>query len=313
MFGTLVVCLPSEHHGGDIVLKHRDSTKVFKTSKTQPSMACWFSDVSHEILPVTSGLFIVLTYNLAIVEPPNSTRPSANLNTPTAELVAGVERAVRAWLDSGTRHDASSSESRAAGPEHLYYLLDHNYTRANLSLNKLKGSDLSRIKCLKDVCDSQNATLFLALLEKDEEGACDIIYPGSGRRRGPRGNKKSWHPFIETLEVEYEIKTLVSMEGEIMHEAIAIENDDIKKNLIQYREDYDPFSKAECGEKGYSYTGNEGVTAIHWYRLAVRHLSHLTTTRLTDQVIHHIGCRNCSQQRHRCVPNEEPILHRCAH
>lgn len=44
MFGALVICLPSEHQGGDLVVKQRDVTKTFKTSEVQPSMACWFSD-----------------------------------------------------------------------------------------------------------------------------------------------------------------------------------------------------------------------------------------------------------------------------
>ncbi|KAM7187630.1 hypothetical protein V8F33_011097 [Rhypophila sp. PSN 637] len=66
VFGTFIMCLPSVHQGGDLVLKHRSNTKVFKTSHTRPSWACWFSDVSHEVLPVESGLRIVLTYDLLI-------------------------------------------------------------------------------------------------------------------------------------------------------------------------------------------------------------------------------------------------------
>lgn len=40
MFGTLVVCLPSPHQGGDVVLKHHGKTKTYRTSQVQPSVLC---------------------------------------------------------------------------------------------------------------------------------------------------------------------------------------------------------------------------------------------------------------------------------
>ncbi|KAK0739414.1 hypothetical protein B0T21DRAFT_255276, partial [Apiosordaria backusii] len=67
MFGTLIICLPSAHQGGEVVLKHQGQTAVYKTSEHKQSWACWYSDVSHEVLPVRSGHRIVLTFNLAIV------------------------------------------------------------------------------------------------------------------------------------------------------------------------------------------------------------------------------------------------------
>lgn len=32
MFGTLVICLPSKHEGGELHLTHGKSTKIFKTA-----------------------------------------------------------------------------------------------------------------------------------------------------------------------------------------------------------------------------------------------------------------------------------------
>ncbi|KAK4161767.1 hypothetical protein QBC43DRAFT_380518 [Cladorrhinum sp. PSN259] len=55
MFGTLVICLPSPHEGGDVVAKHLRETKTFKTSIHQQSTIYWYSDVHHQVLPVTSG------------------------------------------------------------------------------------------------------------------------------------------------------------------------------------------------------------------------------------------------------------------
>lgn len=32
MFGTLVICLPSEHEGGAVVASHRGESKIFETA-----------------------------------------------------------------------------------------------------------------------------------------------------------------------------------------------------------------------------------------------------------------------------------------
>ena len=71
MFGSLVVCLPSQFSGGTLVTCRRDCRVEFNWSSEiddPPKMvikwAAFFSDVEHEILPVTSGHRLTLTYNL---------------------------------------------------------------------------------------------------------------------------------------------------------------------------------------------------------------------------------------------------------
>ena len=70
MFGSLVVCLPTQFSGGELVIRHHGRTVKFdwsspldNPSKTT-SWAVFFSDVEHEVLPVTDGHRITLTYNL---------------------------------------------------------------------------------------------------------------------------------------------------------------------------------------------------------------------------------------------------------
>lgn len=51
MFGTMVVCLPSEHQGGAVVLKHNKNDYTFDSAKSSAfgtSFAAWYSDVYHE-------------------------------------------------------------------------------------------------------------------------------------------------------------------------------------------------------------------------------------------------------------------------
>ena len=62
MFGTLVVCLPSPHSGGDVKVKHAGIQKVFSTSKKKAIIfvvvsnsaalkyaVFKYSDVTHEV------------------------------------------------------------------------------------------------------------------------------------------------------------------------------------------------------------------------------------------------------------------------
>ena len=72
MLGSLVVCLPTKFSGGALVTRHLGQEVVFDWSHSFQESDCnqniqwaaFFSDVQHEILPVTSGHRITLTYNL---------------------------------------------------------------------------------------------------------------------------------------------------------------------------------------------------------------------------------------------------------
>ena len=66
MFGSLVVSLPSQFTGGALVTRHQGHTMTFdwSSSLTTTQWAAFYSDVEHEVLPVTSGHRFTLTYNL---------------------------------------------------------------------------------------------------------------------------------------------------------------------------------------------------------------------------------------------------------
>ncbi|XP_065886730.1 uncharacterized protein [Dysidea avara] len=70
MFGSLVVCLPTQFSGGELVVRHQ--RKEIKYDWSSPASnplnsLCWaafYSDIEHEVLPVTKGYRVTLTYNL---------------------------------------------------------------------------------------------------------------------------------------------------------------------------------------------------------------------------------------------------------
>ncbi|KAI9333454.1 hypothetical protein BDR26DRAFT_868383 [Obelidium mucronatum] len=95
LFGTLVVCLPLEHTGGDLIVRHKGVVVVFdwanrieqdlllqKQMQKQQAIsgsiddlcppaihwAAFNSACEHEILPVQSGLRVTVTYNLLLVD-----------------------------------------------------------------------------------------------------------------------------------------------------------------------------------------------------------------------------------------------------
>ena len=70
MFGSLVVCLPSQFTGGVLVTRHNGQQVTYDWSSPGDGpiqnirWAAFFSDVEHEILEVTEGHRVTLTYNL---------------------------------------------------------------------------------------------------------------------------------------------------------------------------------------------------------------------------------------------------------
>lgn len=68
-FGSLVVCLPLEHEGGQLQVRHKgkEVTYDWGNHHNQISWAAFYSDCEHEVLEVKSGCRLTLTYNLYAV------------------------------------------------------------------------------------------------------------------------------------------------------------------------------------------------------------------------------------------------------
>ena len=85
MFGSLVVCLPIQFSGGALVTRHQGKEVCFDWSSSpqkpmqKVSWAAFFSDVEHEVLPVTDGYRLTLTYNLYYGDKLQDVTPTANI------------------------------------------------------------------------------------------------------------------------------------------------------------------------------------------------------------------------------------------
>ena len=104
MLGSLVVIYPTPHSGGELVLRRKGhewkfDAKVLTASQTSPSLAyvAFHNDVEHEVLKVTSGHTVMVTYNLYLVDPLG--RPGAPAVTRNAQGVSNLQTTLRRLLE----------------------------------------------------------------------------------------------------------------------------------------------------------------------------------------------------------------------
>ncbi|EGE00624.1 hypothetical protein TESG_07924 [Trichophyton tonsurans CBS 112818] len=233
MFATLVVCLPTEHEGGEIVLNHQGKSMQFKTSTTSIagfSYAAWYSDVFHEIKPITRGHRLVLTYNLILEGTDNV--PSA----PSSESRA-LRNALKFW------------EPRAEdeGPYLLLYKLSHMYTDSSLSFQSMKGSDRPRMAALQAACEELGFNLYLGNVEREVRGSCDDYT-----------NSQGYYEIQDTIDDSTIMKQVIDSQGNLVCGQVPVRNSEyIQMNVL----------RGVPTDEDYSgYTGNEGTSVCHFYR-----------------------------------------------
>ncbi|VUC31624.1 unnamed protein product [Clonostachys rosea] len=249
MFGTLVISLPSPHTGGDVIVKHCGEEKVFKTSQAEHSYISWYSDVTHEVLPVTSGYRWVLTYNLAI---------DTTIVLPSAALLRSnthsLRHILRRWL-----LDQSASQKHQA----LYHVLDHEYTQANIRLSSLKARDLAQVRALQEASNSVPFEIFLALLEKKESGGIEDNYYDYNRRHGRRyydddddeeEDDEGYHHITDVYDQSYTITIMVDFEGRVVMENVSFEAGDLLNEEC--------FDDMEGVEEYEGFMGNSAVVIV---------------------------------------------------
>ena len=265
MFATLVVCLPSRHEGGTLIVKHDGQTKEIdfggKNAEFKIHFAAFYADCQHEIEPVTAGYRICLVYNLALAG--KKKQPSAPQHSSAVEKTAALLKELFA--------DRSINLTKLAIP------FDHQYTEAGLDPQALKGSDRARADVLVRATESLKFQCFFALLTHHQSGSADPEtwdYNPYGRR-----NSRRWkNRYEEDEEDEDEDHSSVEID-EVYDEEIALDHwrdaQGKKQPFKKMRlEEYEILSPE--GTKGWAFkqevneaSGNEGVSVDRWYRRGV--------------------------------------------
>jgi hypothetical protein len=161
MFATIVIVLPSHFTGGDAHLLHGGKRLVYASSLNSlnaTSVLAWYTDVTHEIKPITSGYRLALSYNL--IHTTDSLRPSLTMEKAAADRL---------------RHTFLSWKQNVdlAAPEKLLYLLEHEYTQASLSASAMKGKDAHVLSLLSGLADEVGFNLGLASVEHTVIGGAE--------------------------------------------------------------------------------------------------------------------------------------------
>jgi predicted 2-oxoglutarate/Fe(II)-dependent dioxygenase YbiX len=245
MFATLVVCLPSRHEGGTLLVSHDGETRAIDFSTTDGAYkiqyAAFYTDCQHEVNPVTSGYRVCLVYNLQVAR--RKRQPSAPRNSDNVALAAAL-----------------LSELFADDARHKIAIrLAHEYSEAGLSFDTLKGADRSRVDILARAAEQLGYQLYLALMTHQQTGEVENSWEFEGR----------WASYDDDDAVM----------GEIYEESINLnywidangESKDFGEMTLETEEilDGEDMDDLFVTQEVHEATGNEGVTMERWYRHGV--------------------------------------------
>ena len=204
-----------------------------------------FADVTHEVKPVLSGRRLVLTYNLV-----HTTLGSKELEADSNRTLSKLRLLLSGW-NEGTERDPKL-------PKTLAYLFENQYTNASLCYDGLKGHDHQVAAHLREACNHNDFCFYLTNLTRTLEGGCDeddFLYGGCG--------DSDYHEITEKVKRQIILDRIVELDGTEVAKDLEFDED-----LFMQEE---PFENEERDDEDYSgFTGNEGVSATHFYNRTVR-------------------------------------------
>ncbi|EPQ57749.1 hypothetical protein GLOTRDRAFT_56168, partial [Gloeophyllum trabeum ATCC 11539] len=171
MFATVVIVLPSQFTGGEVHVSHGSLSKVLDCSATsgyETTILSWYTDVTHEVKPITSGYRLALAYNL--MHTTTAVGPALPSTDATADSLRHI---LRSW-----KHN-QKNEDKASAPSKLVYLLEHRYGQEGLKGSSLKGKDAHILSLLNRLAEEQGFHIGLASVECHVTGCGDDY--GGGR------------------------------------------------------------------------------------------------------------------------------------
>lgn len=258
MFATVVVVLPSAYTGGQVHVSHGHSTKVIDVSSSsllRTSVLAWYTDVMHEVKPITSGYRLALSYNLL--------HTSKGVPRPSLPNMHGalmrLRHVLRRWYE-GAYKKKCDQDTR-----YIAYITEHEYSAANLMTGQttLKGEDAHKISHVRQVAEELGFVVYLGNLSYNVSGVADY----DGGDYGYYGHKRRRHCYShsdepgeddvsmgEIHEKTYSLTNIVDIDGEPLSDELENVELLLKENLIVPQ---DAFEDAEPDEREYEgYMGN---------------------------------------------------------
>ncbi|KDQ16692.1 hypothetical protein BOTBODRAFT_30614 [Botryobasidium botryosum FD-172 SS1] len=263
MFATIIIVLQSPFTGGAAHLSHAGLSTIvdFSTdSNLSTSVMAWYTDVTHEIKPITSGYRLALSYNL--IHTTNALRP---VLPSSDDAVVKLRRVLSSW-----------QRSLDSAPKKIIYLLKHKYSTANLKGSALKGEDAHLVSLLESLADELGFHVGLAIVECHVSGQADDM--GRHGYGGYSEADPSDLSIVEETERAMSVTNLVNLDGRSLATSIDIDDageddEDGEEGHIPETIPADLRSIVEDGppdEQEYEgYQGNYGGDLTRWYRRTV--------------------------------------------
>lgn len=242
MIGTLVVSLPTEGAGGELVVRHGDRESVVEMCVSDPSMlsyAAFYADCTHETRPVREGYRVALVFNLVL----SGAGASKLWRAPDfAEQAEAISTSLRAW--------ARQAQSGAK----IVWLLDHDYSTAGLSFATLKGTDAVVARTLATATERAECSLHAAIVHITEYGSAAYQwYDGDDLDDVEMGEVHDWECGLEGWvaidDSRPEYSRIPLLDGEMLPDDALVDADPDEKRVEEA-------------------SGNAGVSVEHVYHMA---------------------------------------------
>lgn len=261
MIATLVVILPTEHQGGELIIDHLGVKKVYKfqlTEMNKLSCIAFYADCYHEVKEVTSGYRASLTYNL-ILE-----KYTGNIKTLyDRDFNSRLRNALKNYFFQ-TVDVAQVSAWQEKKPKKIVYLLDHQYTQSSLSWDSLKNTDQLRVNALLSISDELNLEAHLALADMKETWDCEFDYQEYRYRRRKCYEEQEEEEGTPT----YIMDTNITLRHWINQDGNSVEHGDFtpSNNEVCWTGANEKFKPYDSEYEG--WMGNYGNTLDRWYHRA---------------------------------------------
>jgi hypothetical protein len=202
MFGTLLIQLPSPHSGGELRIRHGSREACIDLSATDSAelgFAAFYADCEHEVRPVDVGYRLCLVFNLL--------RGAAGDGPPAKAPSYDAEDAQATRL-------ISAAFATEGAPRKLVWLMEHQYSQAELGFDALKGVDAAVVGVLRRAADAAACIVHLAVMNIEESGPAEVHYAPS---RGRRDRYDFEGDEIDAAAVDYEVVEVSDTDRYIDH------------------------------------------------------------------------------------------------
>lgn len=232
MFGTLIIALPSNHKGAELIVRFEGVEKVndFSVDSSQGKItyAAFYADCDHEVKPLLEGYRVVLVYNLI-------------------QKSSGKDIAIQSYKKHVDCLKAcfKKVESEISDSHHpMIVLLNHQYTPENFKQEHLKLNDRAKATALMQAAKEAGLYSNLCLVTATKEGI-PLDYDNDCEEIG---------------EIIDESICIEKWTGDNYPElgSFILDDDDIIAPFII--DDDEPFEVENSG-----YMGNYGPDITYWY------------------------------------------------